>query len=125
MSKKRKKPNEVFVPTEQERRFVAVMAGLRMGVDDICKVIGSHINEGRPLAKQTLYKDCLYELANGAALLHSLVGSKFHEAIAAGAPWAIQCALRNLPGYRFDRYNEKNTPFIANNARTRGSELRL
>jgi hypothetical protein len=63
----------------------------------------------------TLYKHFKHEMANGSALLHSLVASKFHDAIDKGAPWALMMALRNLPGYRFDRYDKGVLPFAPGN----------
>jgi hypothetical protein len=49
----------------------------------------------------------------GLALLHFQVVRKFRDAIEAGAPWALMMALRNLPRFRFDRYDSKGVPFIA------------
>jgi hypothetical protein len=49
-----------FVPTATEKQFVAVMAGGRMSVDEICKVIGgghgSEAGDGKPISKSTLFK---------------------------------------------------------------------
>ena len=76
-----------FVPTPSERRFVQAMAGLRMSTDEICKVIGSGRNcspgseNGRPIAKTTLYRHFKNELASGRAMLKARVAGKFYNAL--------------------------------------------
>ena len=63
------------------------MAGLRMSTDEICKVIGSGRNcspgseNGRPIAKTTLYRHFKNELASGRAMLKARVAGKFYNAL--------------------------------------------
>jgi hypothetical protein len=90
-----------FVPTPSERRFVQAMAGLRMSADEICKVIGSGRNSaqgaenGRPIAKSTLFRHFKNELANARSMLKARVAGKFYAALDNNEPWAIQMAMRN------------------------------
>jgi hypothetical protein len=39
--------------------------------------------------------------------LHFEVATKFRDAIKAGAPWALMMALRNMPRWRWDRYDKQ------------------
>jgi hypothetical protein len=96
-----------FEPTQQQREFVSRMSGMRMTVTDVCKVIG--------ISRRTAYKYFRPELESGSAKLHALVANQFVKAIKSGSPWAIQCALRNLQRFRFDRYDKGAVPFLANN----------
>jgi hypothetical protein len=77
-----------------------------MTVTDIALAIG--------VSRRTLYKYFRSELEAGSARLHALVTSQFYKALKAGAPWAVQVALRNLQ-WKWDRYDKNGTPFIANN----------
>ena len=103
-----------FRPTEEQRRFVAAMAGMGMRHEDICKVLGSGM-KGRtgPMAKTCLHKYFRHELDGGMAILHFQIVRKFRDAIEAGQPWALMMALRNLPRFRWDRYDSKGMPFVA------------
>src|SRR5262249_43729848 len=92
-----------FRPTQQQHEFVSTMSGMDLSVTDICRVIG--------VSRRTLYKYFRPELEAGSARLHALVSSKFVEAIKDGSPWAMQCALRNLPRFKYDRY-DRTIPFI-------------
>jgi hypothetical protein len=84
----KKKARPPFVPTRQEREFVSQMACMHLTVTDICLVIG--------ISRRTLYKYFRPELEAGSARLHATTTSQFYKALKAGAPWAIQCALRNF-----------------------------
>ena len=103
----KKKTRPPFKPTREQREFVNRMAGTRMTVTDICLVLG--------VSRRTAYKYFSDELKAGSARLHALVTNKFVEAIKNGSPWAIQCALRNLERFRYDRYDKGAVPYIANN----------
>jgi hypothetical protein len=54
-----------------------------------------------------------HELDGGMAILHFEVVRKFRDAIGRGEVWALQMALRNMPRFRWDRYDNKGMPFIA------------
>jgi hypothetical protein len=88
-----------------ERRFVQAMAGLRMSAEEICKVIGAGRNgdagsdNGKPIAKTTLYRHFKHELENGRAMLKARVAGKFYAALDDDQPWAIQFGMRNLFGW--------------------------
>jgi hypothetical protein len=103
-----------FQPTAEQRRFVSVMAGMRMTADDICKVLGSG-RKGRtgPMSKTCLYRHFKHELESGMACLHFKVASKLRDAIEAGAPWALMMAARNMARFQWDRYNHQGLPLIA------------
>jgi hypothetical protein len=102
---KRSRGHPPFVPTRQERVFVAAMAGLRMNSDAICQVIGSARNgngdatSGKPISKSTLFKHFRNELRNGRSLLKAKVAGKFYAALDEGREWAISMAMRNLHGF--------------------------
>jgi hypothetical protein len=102
---KRTRGHPPFVPTRQERVFVAAMAGLRMSADAICQVIGSARNSdgdatsGKPISKSTLFKHFRNELKNGRSLLKAKVAGKFYAALDEGREWAIGMAMRNLHGF--------------------------
>jgi hypothetical protein len=87
-----------FVPTDNQRRFVAAMAGIRMKWDEIQLLI---VNERtkRPIGRATLAKAFKHELAAGAAKLDSVITTRFYDALARGEPWAVQMGLRNRFGW--------------------------
>src|SRR5262249_11940051 len=66
-----------------------------------------------PMARTTLDRHFRHELDGGMALLHFEVIQKFRQAIARGEAWSLQMALRNLPRFRWDRYDSKGMPFLA------------
>jgi hypothetical protein len=66
------------------------------------------------ISRRTAYKYFSNELKAGSARLHALVTNEFVKAIRKGSPWAIQCALRNLERFRWDRYDKGAIPYIAN-----------
>jgi hypothetical protein len=65
------------------------------------------------MAKTCLHKYFRHELDGGMAILHFQIVRKFRDAIEAGQPWALMMALRNLPRFRWDRYDSKGMPFVA------------
>lgn len=91
----------LFVPTEDQRRFVTAMAGTRMTWDEMCLLI-INPTTGRPVSKETLGKYFPDELANGKAKLKSVVTSRWMDAIGRGEQWAVQFALRHVCGYKED-----------------------
>jgi hypothetical protein len=68
---------KAFEPTESERGFVQAMSGARMSADEICKVIGSGRDRGKPIAKTTLYRHFRTEMQNGQAMLKALVMGRY------------------------------------------------
>ena len=92
---KRGRGRPKFEPTDEQRRFVGAMAGLKMTWAEIARMIGSASGDGKPLSKTTLQRHFRRELANGSALLRARVASRFHAALDNDAPWAIQMAMRN------------------------------
>jgi hypothetical protein len=97
-----RKGNPAFRPTEEQRRFVAAMAGMGMRHEDICRVLGSGRKYHRgPMARTTLDRHFRHELDGGIALFRFEITTKLREAVRAGQPWAILAALRNV--FRWDR----------------------
>ena len=94
-----------YKPTEQERRFVAVMSGMGLTTEMIRKVIGGRGKTGK-LSKTALWKHFSRELECGSAEMHALLASKIRKAVEEEKPWAILAAARNLSGFRWDRYDK-------------------
>jgi hypothetical protein len=84
---KRGRGRPKFQPTDEHRRFVALMAGFKLTWPEIAKVLG--------ISKTTLRLRFKAELANGSALLKATTISRFYTALDEGAPWAISMAMRN------------------------------
>jgi hypothetical protein len=104
MSKKDKNGNNhgggrhQFVPSEQQRIFVASMAGFRMSWDEIAKVV---IDErtGKSIARATLARKFKDELAQGKPKLKSLIQTKYLQRLNAGDWNAISFGMRHIAGY--------------------------
>jgi hypothetical protein len=76
-----------------------------MSAEEICKVIGSGrksapgAENGRPIAKTTLFRHFKDELANGRSMLKAGVAGRFYNALDNNEPSAIQMAMRNQFGW--------------------------
>jgi hypothetical protein len=92
-----------FVPTRQERVFVAAMVGTRMSHEEIAAVIGNGRGRG-PIATTTLQRAFRHELAGGRAHLRALTSRSIYSALRDRAPWAIQLCARNLFGWDRPRH---------------------
>lgn len=90
-----------FVPSAQQRVFVAAMAGMRMTWDEITSTI-INPNTNKPISKETLQKAFEYELAVGKQRLKSVIVTKYMEKLAAGDWNAISFGLRHICGFRDD-----------------------
>ena len=84
---KRGRGRPKFQPTDEHRRFVALMSGFKLTWAEQAKVLG--------ISKTTLRLRFKRELADGAAKLKAMAVSRFYDALAESAPWAIQMAMRN------------------------------
>jgi hypothetical protein len=84
-----------FVPTDEQRRFVWAMAGLKMTHDEIAAVIHNPTTRAS-IDKNTLEKHFVAELATGKQRLKSIIGSKYMERLQAGDAWAIQFGFRHI-----------------------------
>ena len=101
-STKGKMGRPAFVPTNEQRNFVAAMVGCRMTHEEICSVlVNPQANRG--LDKMTLQKAFPEELAHGKAKLKSLVQSKWIESINSGEWRAVQFGLHHICGFKEER----------------------
>jgi hypothetical protein len=66
----------------------------------VCAVVGSGREGGRPISKSTLFKHFRNEMKNGQSMLRALVMGRYRDALHDGAPWAVQMGMRSL--FRWD-----------------------
>lgn len=87
-----------FEPTEQQRLFVAAMAGAKMSLREIaCLVINPRTN--KPIALETLQKAFAYELEAGIAKFKAYLIERWKEKLEPGGQWApLEFALRAVNG---------------------------
>ena len=90
-----------FIPTDEQRRFVTAMAGIRMTWEEI-RLLVFHPTTGGPITKTTLSRAFKRELADGKAKLKSIVATRFYEAFHRGDPWAVQMGLKTQFGWKPD-----------------------
>jgi hypothetical protein len=89
------------VPDEQQKLFVATMAGMRMTWNEIRQVI-INPKTGKPISKETLQRAFAHELANGLAKLKSEINRRYYDRLAAGEWNAVAWGLKHICGYRED-----------------------
>ena len=85
----------VFEPTEQQRLFVAAMAGIRMTAREIALLV-LNPRTNKSIDVDTLIKAFAYELEAGPSKFKSLIGTRFMEKVEAGEGWALQFGLRAI-----------------------------
>jgi hypothetical protein len=90
-----------FVPTREQKSFVALMAGVKLNWNRIASVVINPRTQ-KPISLETLAKAFKDELATAKTRLQSTVMSKYYEALTNGEPWAIQFGLRHFLGFRND-----------------------
>ena len=90
-----------FIPTDEQRRFVTAMAGIRMTWEEI-RLLVINPTTGEPITKTTLSRAFRRELADGKAKLKSIVAKRFYEALHRGDPWAVQMGLKTQFGWKPD-----------------------
>lgn len=90
-----------FVPTDEQRRFVTAMAGIRMTWEEIRLLINNPMTH-KPITKTTLSRAFKRELADGKAKLKSLIATRFYEALGQGESWATQMGLKTQFGWQPD-----------------------
>jgi hypothetical protein len=83
----------VFEPTDQQRLFVAAMAGINMTHREIA-LLTLNPRTRKPIGVDTLEKHFAHELSAGPAQFKSLIGTRFMEKVQAGEQWAVQYGLR-------------------------------
>jgi hypothetical protein len=92
-TKRRGRGHPPFIPTDEQRRFVIAMAGIRMTWEEIRQLVVNP-QTGEPITKTTLARAFKRELTNGKAKLKSLVATRFYEALRRGDAWAVQMGLK-------------------------------
>jgi hypothetical protein len=92
-TKRRGRGHPPFIPTDDQRRFVTALAGIRMTWEEIRQLVVNP-QTGEPITKTTLARAFKRELADGKAKLKSLVATRFYEALRRGDPWAVQMGLK-------------------------------
>jgi hypothetical protein len=84
-----------FEPTEQQRLFVAAMAGVRMTQGEIALLV-LNPRTNKPIDAVTLRKAFAYELEAGVSELKSIIATRFIEKVKAGESWAVQYGLKAI-----------------------------
>ena len=100
-TKRRGRGHPPFIPTDEQRRFVTAMAGIRMTWEEI-RLLVVNPQTGEPITKTTLARAFKRELTNGKAKLKSLVATRFYEALRRGDAWAVQMGLKTQFGWKPD-----------------------
>lgn len=88
-----------FEPTNQQRKFVEGMAGLKMTHDEMYPLV-LNPRTNAPIDKKTFEKAFARELQIGKYKLKSLIGTKFMERLNLGEPWAIQFGFKHIFRWR-------------------------
>jgi hypothetical protein len=88
-----------FVPTEEQRRLVASMAGFRMSREELAWVI-INPRTREPISVPTLLSAFKTELKTGRARLKTIAQTRFLDRLNHGDWNAIYFALRFVCGYR-------------------------
>jgi hypothetical protein len=78
-TKRRGRGHPPFIPTDEQRRFVTAMAGIRMTWEEIRQLIVNPTT-GEPSTKTTLARAFKRELKDGRPKLKSLIATRFYEA---------------------------------------------
>lgn len=88
----------VFVPTDEQRKVVQVLSGMRMTHEEIAAVVRNP-RTNRPIDRTTLEKAFAEELAVGRTHIKSVGAAKYYEKLVAGEQWAINFALKHFNGF--------------------------
>jgi hypothetical protein len=93
-----------FEPTDEQRRFVGVMAAGRLTYDEIASVIVNPKTK-KSIDRNTLTKAFAEELRTGRAKLKSLALSKLYERVLHSDQWALAFVLRHVNGFTESNIN--------------------
>jgi hypothetical protein len=93
-----------FIPTPEQKRFVTLMAGAKMGWEQIRSVVRNP-RTNKPISRAVLGRAFKDELATAKTKLQSTVLSKYYEALLRGDAWAIQWGLKHFWGFTDDNIN--------------------
>jgi hypothetical protein len=93
-----------FAPTDEQRRFVELMAAGRLTHDEISQCIINPATK-KSIDRNTLCKHFGEELRTGRAKLKSLALSKLYERVLNGEQWAISFVLRHVNGFTENNIN--------------------
>jgi hypothetical protein len=97
------KPNghPPFVPTDEQRSFIAAMSGVRMTWEKMRQLVVNP-ETGRPISQRVLGKAFKRELAAGRASHKSLIATGYYAALRERQPWALTLGRRTQFGLRQD-----------------------
>jgi hypothetical protein len=87
-----------FRPSKAQRDAVRIMAGVRMAVDEIRRVILNPCTQ-RPLTKAAMYRHFRREMAEGPPTLRWLIAKKYLEHLEEGREYAVRLGLKNKHGW--------------------------
>jgi hypothetical protein len=90
-----------FKPSALERKMVSQLAGLKVGWEEMRKLI-INPRTGQPIAKTSFARVFAAELEQARAKLKALVSSGFHAALAKHEPWALRLAMKNVYGWSLE-----------------------
>jgi hypothetical protein len=90
-----------FVPSQQQRAFVAAATGTLMGWGQMAALV-INPRTSKAISKETLQRAFAPELKLGNARLKAMVASKFYERLLAGDLWAVKFGLRHICGFGRD-----------------------
>jgi hypothetical protein len=96
-----KRGHPPFIPTDDQRRFVCAMAGIKMTWEEIRQLVINPLTD-QPITKTTLARVFKRELADGKAKLKSIIATRFYEALERGDSWATQMGLKTQFGWKPD-----------------------
>lgn len=82
-----------FQPTDDQKRFVALMSAGKLTFDEMRSVI-LNPKTNKPITRDTLAKCFAPEISSGKTALKLLALSKAHEALERSEEWAIRWALK-------------------------------
>jgi hypothetical protein len=87
-----------FEPTEQQRHVVSLCAGVKMGHNEIARLI-LHPRTGKPICGETLEKHFPEELATGNARLKMALSQAFYKLVAEGSENSVLFGMRAICGF--------------------------
>jgi hypothetical protein len=94
----RKRGPPPFEPTEQQRHVVSLCAGVKMGHNEIARLI-LHPGTGKPICGETLEKYFPEELATGNARLKMALSQAFYKLMAEGSENSVLFGMRAICGF--------------------------
>ena len=111
-----------FEPTEQQRHVVSMCAGIKMGHNEIARLILNPLTS-KPICVETLEHHFPEELATGNARLRMALSHAFYKLVAEGSENSVLFGMRAICG--FDDRNIQPAAFTMNMKDGDGKSMRL